>query len=125
MVEVRLTPVEWVVLLVWLANGRLRGGMVLQKLGFLGVMEAGGCRLEYIPSRYTPFSVQLAEGVREAKEGGLLRVYTVSSRGGAYTVYVFELTPEGQRLYRESVGRLEREARVPQGDEEARGALGG
>ena len=110
MAEVRLSPVEWVVLLVGLAGGRLRGGTVLQKLGFLGVMEAGGCCLEYIPSRYGPFSVQLAEGVREAEKRGLVRVHTEPSRGGVYTVYVFELTPEGQRLYHELMERLEREA---------------
>ncbi len=107
--RVRLSPVEWVVLLVGLAGGRLRGGTVLQKLGFLGIMEAGGCCLRYIPSRYGPFSVELARGVDKARERSLVKVYIEPSRGGAYTVYVFELTEKGRRLYEELVKRLEME----------------
>ncbi|AEM38406.1 transcriptional regulator [Pyrolobus fumarii 1A] len=105
----RLSPVEWVVLLVGLAGGRLRGGTVLQKLGFLGVVEAGGCCLGYTPTRYGPVSAELARGVDEARRRGLVRVHTEPSHGGAYTVYVFELTGEGRRLYEEIVERLRRE----------------
>ena len=43
---------EWVLLIVGLAGGRLRGATTLQKLAFLGVVEASGRGLTYVPWKY-------------------------------------------------------------------------
>lgn len=98
-------------LIVGLAGGRLKGATTLQKLGFLGVMEAGGRGLDYIPWRYGPFSEDLKDAVKQLRREGLLERRVVFEDRILYraTVYHYMLTPEGEKAYYQLLGRLNKE----------------
>ena len=108
---VRLSPEEWALLIVGLAGGKLRGATTLQKLGFLGVMEAGGSGLDYVPHKYGPYSEDLHDAVKELRREGLLKREVIYEDRIFYTatVYVFELTSQGIKAYEKLRQRLERE----------------
>ncbi|BES82595.1 transcriptional regulator [Pyrodictium abyssi] len=109
--RVWLTPEEWALLIIGLAGSELRGATTLQKLGFLGVMEAGGEGLEYVPWKYGPFSEDLHEAVKQLRREGLLKRHVVFENRMLYTatVYVYELTPRGEAEFRKLLRRLEKE----------------
>lgn len=108
--RVTLRPEEWVLLIVGLAGGELRGATTLQKLGFLGVMEAGGEGIEYVPWKYGPYSEDLKDAVKQLRREGLLERRVVFENRVLYqaTVYYYRLTPKGLRAYHELLRRLKR-----------------
>ena len=109
--RVRLTPQQWVLLIVGLAGGKLRGATTLQKLGFLGIMEAGGRGLDYIPWKYGPFSEDIKDAVNALRQEGLLERRIVFEDRVLYmaTVYHYKLTPDGEEAFRCLLQKLEKE----------------
>ncbi len=107
----RLSPEEWALLIVGLAGGKLRGATTLQKLGFLGVMEAGGSGLDYVPHKYGPYSEQLAKATTQLARRKLMRKdkNIDISLLGVVEVYEYELTEKGWEEYRKLEERLKRE----------------
>ena len=107
--RVTLKPEDWVLLIVGLAGGELRGATTLQKLGFLGVMEAGGRGLTYVPWKYGPYSEDVKDGVKQLRREGLLEQRVKFENRILYraTVYHYRLTPKGLLAYQKLLHRLE------------------
>ncbi len=98
---------DWILALVALAGGRLRGKTRLHKGLFIARMEAGDLvPAEFKPHNYGPWSPSIEEELGRLAREGLVEIRYEPTNGEAPRE-VIELTPRGLERAREALRRIQ------------------
>jgi len=103
MIKMTLFGRDLLSVLFYVASGVVRGTIRLQKTVFLLQQELGVGSFAFSPSKYGPWSKDLADALRELESLGLLHVSKEETAEGTVTVYRADkrLLDEGHAKFRE------------------------
>jgi len=101
--RVALSNRELLAILFYVAGGVVRGATRIQKTVFLLQQELGVGSFTFVPSKYGPWSKELADALHELESSGVLNIRGEETAMGAVTVYRADKSflDEGREKFRE------------------------